>query len=309
VERAHSYDRVGAQLCSVESRVVEGELRGVRRRALSVRYCEVGAKIIQGTPRARVHLVPEALANDSSGGFRPSGVVVEQHERDVVPVFLLAPAVGRGDLGEQEAGKPGDVHVDLVAHAADARPSPVRHVILGGEPGCGAGFTAPSASHESKLTIAPPGCESRSASSSNLTSESLLARVQKPRSAGLFCTRNRTCVRYNMYMREEDVMRATDIGMVHLGYGRFVRADDIVAVLPIEEGRGRGRRTHVHVAGLAGPIVASRSEGAILADMKAASDAGRRGAGTDERRSPRAEQDVSVAPHRRSRLGFGARRA
>jgi hypothetical protein len=112
-----------------------------------------------------------------------------------------------------------------------------------------------------------------------------------------------------MYMREEDVMRATDIGMVHLGYGRFVRADDIVAVLPIEEGRGRGRRTHVHVAGLAGPIVASRSEGAILADMKAASGAGRRGAGADERRSPRAEQDVSVAPHRRSRLGFGARRA
>ncbi len=120
---------------------------------------------------------------------------------------------------------------------------------------------------------------------------------------------NRTGVRYNMYMREEDVMRATDIGMVPLGYGRFVRLDDIVAVLPIEEGRGRGRRTHVHVAGLAVPIVASRSEGAILADMKAASGACRRGAGPDERRSPRAEQAVSAAPHRRSRLGFVARRA
>jgi len=74
-------------------------------------------------------------------------------------------------------------------------------------------------------------------------------------------------------MREDDVMRATDIGMVPLGYGRFVRADDIVAVLPIEEGRGRGRRTHVHVAGLVVPIVASRSEGAILADMKTAARA------------------------------------
>jgi hypothetical protein len=112
-----------------------------------------------------------------------------------------------------------------------------------------------------------------------------------------------------MYMREEDVMRATDIGMVPLGYGRFVRADEIVAVLPIEEGRGRGRRTHIHVAGLAVPIVASRSEGAILADMKAASGAGRRGAGSDERRSPRAERGASAAPQRRSRLGFGARRA
>ena len=111
-----------------------------------------------------------------------------------------------------------------------------------------------------------------------------------------------------MYMHEEDVIRATDIGIVPLGYGRFVRADD-VAVLPIEEGRGRGRRTHVHVAGLAVPIVASRSEGAILADMKAASGAGRRGAGSDERRSPRAERAASAAPTRRGRLGFGARRA
>src|ERR1700684_3884884 len=111
-----------------------------------------------------------------------------------------------------------------------------------------------------------------------------------------------------MYMREEDVMRATDIGMVPLGYGRFVRADDIVAVLPIEEGRGRGRRPHVHVAGLAVPIVASRSEGAILADMKAASGVGRRRADSDELRSPRAREALAGAPHRRGRLGFGARR-
>jgi hypothetical protein len=110
-------------------------------------------------------------------------------------------------------------------------------------------------------------------------------------------------------MREEDVTRATDIGMVPLGYGRFVRADDIVAVLPIEEGRGRGRRTHVHVAGLAVPIVASRSEEAILADMKAASGVGRGGPGPDERRSRRAGEAVSAAPQRRGRLGFGARRS
>jgi hypothetical protein len=106
-----------------------------------------------------------------------------------------------------------------------------------------------------------------------------------------------------MHMRDEDV-RATDIGMVPLGYGRFVRADEIVAVLPIEDGRGRGRRTYVHIAGLAAPIVASRSGGAILADMKTASGSGLRGARSDDRRSRRGP----TAPHRRSRLVFGARR-
>lgn len=110
-------------------------------------------------------------------------------------------------------------------------------------------------------------------------------------------------------MRTEDLMQATDIGMVPLGYGRFVRADEIVAVLPIEEGRGRGRRTHVHIAGLTAPIVASRSEAAILADMKAASGASRRGTNSDGRRAPRPEQPGAAGRHRRSRLGFAARRA
>ena len=112
-----------------------------------------------------------------------------------------------------------------------------------------------------------------------------------------------------MHVHEEDLTRATDIGMVPLGYGRFVRADDVVAVLPIEEGRGRGRRTYVHVAGLAAPIVASRSEEAILADMKAASRSGRRGTGPDDHRPLRAPQPtIAVATGRRKRLGFGARR-
>src|SRR5690348_3009827 len=107
-----------------------------------------------------------------------------------------------------------------------------------------------------------------------------------------------------MHMREEDVIRATDIGMLPLGYGRFARGDDIVAVLPIEEGRRRGRRTHVHVAGLAVPTVASRSEDAIVADMKAASDAGRSGASSDERRSQLTGKAMSAEPHRQGRLGF-----
>jgi hypothetical protein len=59
--------------------------------------------------------------------------------------------------------------------------------------------------------------------------------------------------------------------MVALGYGKFVRADRVFAVVPIEPGeRGDGRRTYVHVDGVAEPLVASRSERAILADVDAA---------------------------------------
>lgn len=59
--------------------------------------------------------------------------------------------------------------------------------------------------------------------------------------------------------------------MVPLGYGRFVRADRIFALVPLDaEERGDGRRTYVHVEGLAQPITASRSERAILVDMEAA---------------------------------------
>ena len=59
--------------------------------------------------------------------------------------------------------------------------------------------------------------------------------------------------------------------MVALGYGKFVRADRIFAVVPIAGGdRGDGRRTYVHVEGMAEPLVASRSERAILAEVDAA---------------------------------------
>ena len=80
--------------------------------------------------------------------------------------------------------------------------------------------------------------------------------------------------------------------MVALGYGKFVRADRIFAVVPLEAGeRGDGRRTYVHVEGVTEPIVASRSERAILADVDAAlTDAagipGRRGRGVREGEVP-----------------------
>ena len=55
--------------------------------------------------------------------------------------------------------------------------------------------------------------------------------------------------------------------MIPLGFGKFVRADRIFAIEPIREERGSGARTRVWVEGIAEPLVASRSERAILADM------------------------------------------
>lgn len=59
--------------------------------------------------------------------------------------------------------------------------------------------------------------------------------------------------------------------LISLGYGKLVRADRVFALVPLEPAeRGDGRRTYVHVDGLSEPLVASRSERAIRADIEAA---------------------------------------
>ena len=55
--------------------------------------------------------------------------------------------------------------------------------------------------------------------------------------------------------------------VVPLGYGKFARADKIIALEPIEDDRGPGRRTQVYVDGINKPFVASRTENSILANM------------------------------------------
>src|SRR5580765_2372877 len=56
--------------------------------------------------------------------------------------------------------------------------------------------------------------------------------------------------------------------MIFLGFGKYVRADKIYALEPLGEGeRGHGARTRVWVEGVPGPIVASRTERAIIAAM------------------------------------------
>ena len=60
--------------------------------------------------------------------------------------------------------------------------------------------------------------------------------------------------------------------MVSLGYGKYWRSDAIVGLTPIEEDRGPGRRTEVYTATVEDPVVASRSEQAILRDMSIGTD-------------------------------------
>lgn len=55
--------------------------------------------------------------------------------------------------------------------------------------------------------------------------------------------------------------------VVPLGYGKFVRSDKVVALYPIEDNRGPGRRTLVYVENINNPVIASRTETSILANM------------------------------------------
>ena len=55
--------------------------------------------------------------------------------------------------------------------------------------------------------------------------------------------------------------------VVPLGYGKFIRSDKIIGLEPIEDDRGPGKRTYVYVEGIKSPMVASRTEATILANM------------------------------------------
>jgi len=67
-------------------------------------------------------------------------------------------------------------------------------------------------------------------------------------------------------------MRIQTGQLVSLGYGAYVRSDDVIAVEPIREGRGPGRRSLVWVRGVADPLVASRAEGSVVDDLVTPAD-------------------------------------
>jgi hypothetical protein len=70
-------------------------------------------------------------------------------------------------------------------------------------------------------------------------------------------------------------MRIQSGQIVSLGYGRYVRSDDVVAVEPITEERGPGRRALVWARGVPDPLIASRSAAAIIHDLAMPSESGR----------------------------------
>ena len=71
-------------------------------------------------------------------------------------------------------------------------------------------------------------------------------------------------------------MRIQSGQLVALGYGKYVRSDDVTAVEPITEARGPGRRSLVWVRGIPDPLVASRAEGSIVDDLVTPVDEGSR---------------------------------
>ena len=96
-------------------------------------------------------------------------------------------------------------------------------------------------------------------------------------------------------------MPKRDPRMVPLGYGKFVRADRVFALVPLERAERRdGRRTYVHVDGLSEPIVASRSERAIMADVEQALA---EAAGIPRRRQDRGGRagELALGPQARQR--------
>lgn len=62
-------------------------------------------------------------------------------------------------------------------------------------------------------------------------------------------------------------MRIQSSVLVHLGFGKYVRSDQVTAVVPIEEERGPGRRTFIHLHGQVDPLIASRAEDSIVRDL------------------------------------------
>lgn len=55
--------------------------------------------------------------------------------------------------------------------------------------------------------------------------------------------------------------------LIHLGYGKYVRSDQVTAVIPVDEDRGPGRRTFIYLQGQSQPIIASRAEDTLIRDL------------------------------------------
>lgn len=62
-------------------------------------------------------------------------------------------------------------------------------------------------------------------------------------------------------------MRVQPGQLISLGYGKYVRSDEVISVESITDGRGPGRRSLLRLRGVAEPIVASRADASIVDDL------------------------------------------
>lgn len=62
-------------------------------------------------------------------------------------------------------------------------------------------------------------------------------------------------------------MRIQPGQLVPLGYGKYVRSEEVVALEPIVDDRGPGRRTRVWVRAVDEPLIASRADGSLADDL------------------------------------------
>ncbi|WP_346291346.1 hypothetical protein [Sphaerothrix gracilis] len=63
-------------------------------------------------------------------------------------------------------------------------------------------------------------------------------------------------------------MRIQPSTLVHLGFGKYVRSDQVTAVVPLEGAeRGPGQRTLIYLEGQAQPVVASRADSSLVRDL------------------------------------------
>jgi len=70
-----------------------------------------------------------------------------------------------------------------------------------------------------------------------------------------------------LFNNGDECMKVRENIMIPLGYGKFVRSDKIVVLEPIEDDRGPGRRTKVYVEDITSPLIASRTENSIIANI------------------------------------------
>jgi hypothetical protein len=98
-------------------------------------------------------------------------------------------------------------------------------------------------------------------------------------------------------------MRIQTGQLVSLGYGRYVRSDEVVAVEPITEGRDPGRRCLVWVRGVPDPIVASRSQASIIDEMTTPAESATSGTGASGHAAARRARPAAASPSAKSTRG------